>query len=247
MPFKVLIIDDHIDDRLYELSRLKLLLEEQHFEVEATADGEGAYDLVFAFNPDVIVLDIKFENQNIDGFAICEAIRGGGCQVPIILITKFYTKTDDIVKGLIDAGANDYVRMPCDKLEIRARIVANLPPQTEEYNSYLRIDFGSQRVYVKRDGEWTEAILQPLQFKLLRALAVKLGLVVSYTNLAFEVWDKDDMDEGAIYKCLCALRAQVEPDPKNPTYLETIRGVGIRFNGRVTSAHIGRAIRRAPC
>jgi DNA-binding response OmpR family regulator len=246
MPFKVLIIDDRINDRLYELSRLKLLLEEQHFEVEATADGNGAYDVVFAFNPDVIVLDISFENQGIDGIQICDEIRLGGCQVPIILITKVYTKTEDIVRGL-ETGANDYVCMPCDMRVIRARIVANLPPQTEEYNDYLRIDFDSQRVCVKRDGKWTEVVLQPLQFKLLRALAVKLGLVVSYTNLAFEVWDKDDMEEGAIYRCLCALRAQVEPDPRNPIFLETIRGVGIRLNGQVTSAHKGRAIRRAPC
>lgn len=248
MPFKILIIDDDIDDKLYTISQLKSLLEKQGYDVKATADHEDAYDLVFAFHPDVIVLDIRFGSQDEEGwgFKICKSIRDNGCRVPIILITKYYTQTEDVVKGL-ELGADDYVRLPCDMLEIRARILANLPPATEEYDDYLRVDFEGQLVCVKRNEEWQEVVLRPLQFKLLRKLVLRVGQVVEYYKLALEVWDKEEVDERSIYKCLCELRTLVEPDRHDPVYFETVRGVGLRFNGRLTSAYRGSAKRRSPC
>ena len=229
-------IDDEIDDRSTTISRLPVFLESQGYHVVATADGENAYDLVFEYKPDLIVLDINFGSQNINGTEICESIRYNGCQVPIILITKYYTQTDDVLKGF-NARADDYVRLPCDNLEILARIRANLPPGIEEYDDYLRIDRESQRVCVKRNGEWQEVTLRPLQFRLLRELADNAGRPIEYYKLADRVWGKEDMDEGAMFKCLCELRARVEPDPHHPIYLETIRGVGYRFNGRSTRAY----------
>jgi DNA-binding response OmpR family regulator len=247
MPFKILLVDDDINDRNTTISQLKRLLEdEERFDVKATADGRNAYDLVFEYKPDVIVLDIKFGSQGIKGTEICKSIRENGCEVPIILITKFYTETDDVLQGFA-VGADDYVRLPCDKMEIRARILANLPQGIEEYDDYLRIDRESQRVCVKRNGEWQEVTLRPLQFRLLRELADNAGRPIEYYKLADRVWGKEEMDEGAMFKCLCELRARVEPDPHHPIYLETIRGVGYRFNGRSTREYGGSAKRRVPC
>ena len=229
------------------ISHLRRLLEEEdRFDVKASADGRNAYDLVFEYKPDVIVLDINFGSQDIKGTNICSSIRDDGCQVPIILITKYYTQTDDVLEGF-EKGADDYVRLPCDTMEIRARIKANLPQGIEEYDDYLRIDRESQRVCVKRNGEWQEVTLRPLQFRLLRELADNARRTIEYYKLADRVWGKEEMDEGAMFKCLCELRARVEPDPHHPIYLETIRGVGYRFNGRSTRAYGGNAKRRAPC
>ena len=74
MPFKILVIDDNISDRTDTISGLPALLEREGYEVAATADGETAYDLVFEYKPDLIVLDIKFRRQSIDGVAISRAL-----------------------------------------------------------------------------------------------------------------------------------------------------------------------------
>jgi CheY-like chemotaxis protein len=77
MPFKILVVDDHIYDRTDTIFGLPALLEQQGYEVLTTADGENAYDLVFEYKPDLIVLDIHFGHQDIDGVEICQAITIG--------------------------------------------------------------------------------------------------------------------------------------------------------------------------
>lgn len=247
MPFKILLVDDEIDQEGYLIAQLKQLLKDDDFDVQTTADGESAYDLIFAFKPDVIVLDIKFGSQPRLGLEICESIRANGVQTPIILITKIYTETEDVLEGF-KRGADDYVRLPCDKKEIRARILANLPPEfVTTYSDYIRIDYQSQRVCLKRNEEWHEVILTPLQFRLLRELALNEGVPMKSVTLMDRVWDKEEMDERALATAINRLRAVIEPDKHKPVYIETIHGVGYRFNGRSTRAYKGSAKRRAPC
>lgn len=246
MPFKVLLVDDQIDDPRTTIAQLKQLLEDEGYDVRATSDGTGAYDIVFEFKPDVIVLDINFGAYGNLGIDICKALRTDKCETPIILITRIYTETEDVLEGFA-SGADDYVRLPVDKREIRARIRANLPQGVEEYDNYLRIDREARRVYVRRDGEWQEVILRPLQFRLLRELTDHAGQVVEYWKLAIRVWEKDEMAEGAMFKCLCELRALLEPGPHRPIYFETVRGVGYRFNGRTVRVSRDGAKWRPPC
>ena len=103
MPFKVLVIDDHINDRLHTISRLSALLRKEGFEVATTADGNNAYDLVFEYNPDLIVLDPKFEKSDTDGWHICEAIRKQGYRGRIIMRTE----SDEIeLLALVPTGSS---------------------------------------------------------------------------------------------------------------------------------------------
>ncbi|MCU0509407.1 MAG: response regulator transcription factor [Anaerolineae bacterium] len=246
MPFKILIVDDNIDDPRTTIAQLKQLLEEEGYDVRGLGDAWTAYETVHAFKPDVIVLDINFGAQGISGIEICSALRADKCDTPIILITTTYIQTEALLEGFAK-GADDYVRLPVDKREIRARIRANLPQGVEEFDDYLRIDRESRRVCVRRNGEWHEVILRPLQFRLLRELTDHAGQAVEYWKLADRVWEKDEMAEGAMFKCLCELRALLEPDPRRPIYFETVRGVGYRFNGRTARASRGSERRRAPC
>ena len=89
MPSKILIADDQIDNESDEISKLPDMLREAGYEVKTTSDGNKAYDLVWEYHPDLIVLDIVFENQAVDGIEICEAIRKNECdiEIPIILVT----------------------------------------------------------------------------------------------------------------------------------------------------------------
>jgi DNA-binding response OmpR family regulator len=230
MPFKILVIDDEIHDKTDTISGLPALLEREGFEVAASADGETAYDLVFEYKPDLIVLDIVFEHQDIDGIEICRAIRLEDDRTPIILITGIFTETEDVVRGL-RAGAGDYVRKPCDNLEILARIQAHLPLETKKINGRIRIDFRNQQVWV--DGQ--EVNLQPLLFKLLDELVCNAGRIMESTRLKDRIWDKDISDD-ALAVFILRLREKLEPDPHRPIYIETIRGVGYRFNIRPTRA-----------
>jgi len=246
MPFKILVIDDYIYDKTDTISDLPALLESAGYEVATTADGETAYDLVFEYKPDLIVLDIRFGRQGKLGIEICQAIRENDYRAPIILITAVFTETEDVLKGF-KAGADDYVKKPCDNREILARIRANLPPGIEEIDDRIRVDFDDQRVCVKRNGEWQEMHLQPLLFELLRALVFNAGRIMESTRLKDLVFGKDDISDDALAVYIWRLREKLEPDPHHPAYIETIRGVGYRFSGRPTRARRGTSQRRNPC
>ena len=246
MPFKILVIDDDIYDKTETISGLPALLESVGYEVATTADGETAYDLVFECKPDLIVLDMVFERQDIGGLEICRAIRADEYRVPIILITGILKETEEVLDGF-KAGADDYVRKPCDNREILARIRANLPPGVIEVDDRLRIDFNDRRVCVKGEQEWQEVNLQPLLFKLLQVLALNAGRMMESTKLKDRVWDKEDISDDALAVFVWRLREKLEPDPRHPIYIETIRGVGYRFNGRPTRAGQSAPQRRKLC
>jgi two-component system alkaline phosphatase synthesis response regulator PhoP len=236
MSFKILIADDQIDNESDEISKLPDMLRAAGYEVETTSDGNKAYDLAWEYHPDLIVLDIVFENQSVDGIEICEAIRQNECdiEIPIILITAIMKETDKVLRGF-EAGADDYVTRPRDNREIMARIRANLPRGAVVSNNYLQIDFASRRVWVNRDETWQEVHLQPLQFDLLEVLVMNAGQVVLTTTLKDRVWGKPVSDQVlAVY--IHRLRKKLESDPSQPTYIEAVRGLGYRFNGKLVRA-----------
>lgn len=236
MPFKILIVDDEIDNERDEISKLPDILRAAGYEVRTNSDGNQAYDLVWEYHPDLLVLDIVFENQSVDGIEICEAIRQNGSDIPIILVTAFMTETEQIVRGL-EVGADDYVTRPRDNREIMARIRANLPPEVIVVDDYILVDSSSGRVWVCRDRSWSEIHLQRLQFELLEVLIINAGRIVPTMTLKDRVWGKPVSDEVlAVY--IHRLRKKLEPDPDHPIYLETVRGLGYRFNGRPTRASL---------
>ena len=236
MPFKVLVVDDEIDNESNEISKLPEMLRAAGYEVRTTSDGEQAYDLVWEYHPDLIVLDIVFENQSVDGIEICEAIRLNGSDVPIILVTLIMTETEEVLRGF-EVGADDYVTRPRDNREIMARIRANLPPEVIVVDDYILFDFAGRRVWVCQDGKWQKEPLQPLQFELLNVLITNAGLIVPTTTLKDRVWGKPVSDDAlAVY--IRRLREKLESDPGHPVYIETIKGLGYRFNGRPVRASL---------
>ena len=238
MSFRILVVDDRVDDESDEISRLPDMLRAAGYEVRTTADGNRAYDLVWEYKPDLVVLDIVFGNQVVDGIEICEAIRQNesDVEIPIILITAVEKETEKVLRGF-KAGADDYVTRPRDNRVIMARIRANLPPEVTVFDDYLLVDRAARRVWVKRDGKWQEVPLQRLQFELLEVLVINAGRIVLTTTLKDRVWGKPVSDDIlAVY--VHRLRKKLEPDPAHPVYIETIRGLGYRFNGRPIRASL---------
>ena len=138
-------IDDHIYDKTDTISGLPALLELAGFEVVTDADGRSAYDLVFECKPDLIVLDIGSPHQDIDGIGVILPVHSHRRLPGADHFDHRNIYRDGGRTGGFKAGADDYVKRPCDNREIRA-IRANLPPGVIEVDDRLRIDFNDRRV-----------------------------------------------------------------------------------------------------
>ena len=236
MPFKILIADDEINNETNEISKLPGTLMAAGYEVRTTSDANQAYDLVWEYNPDLIVLDIKFKGQSTCGIEICDAIRLNGCDVPIILVTAIMKETKDILRGF-KVGANDYVTRPRDNREIMARIRANLPHEVVVVNDYILFDSIGRTVWVCQGGRWQKKHLQRLQFEMLEVLITNAGLIVSTTTLKDRVFGKSVSDDAlAVY--IYRLRQKLNLNLDNHVSIENIKGIGYRFNGRPTRASL---------
>ena len=233
MAFKILIVDDHIDDEEYPIYELPGILRSAGYEIITTSDGENAYDLVWECNPDLIIMDIMFGNLGSYGIEITKSIRLNDWTAPIILVTNEAKETEDVLSGF-EAGADDYVTYPCDNRVILARIRANLPPEVVRIGDYIEIDFLNRIVRIKKDGEWTEVHFQPLEFELLKTLVINAGTVVLSLTLKERVWGKP-VSDSALQTAISRIRKKIEPDTRHPKYIKTVQEIGYMFDGTLIS------------
>jgi DNA-binding response OmpR family regulator len=204
-------------------------LENSGFNVMPEGDGRLAL-MRFRDQPfDVVVLDLML--PSLGGLEVCRRIRQTS-QVPLIMLTA-RGETSDVVIGL-EAGADDYVTKPFDIEELVARIRAVLrrgDPQAQAGKlqaGELEIDEPAFKAY-KRD---VELILSSTEFKLLVALVRNGGRVLTREILLSTVWDHDYLgDSRLVDMAIKRLRKKIEDDPSKPTLIQTVRGVGYRFEG----------------
>lgn len=232
MPFRILVADDNINDKNDEIFRLPEMLQIAGYEVVTTPDSDAVYDLVLDNKPDLVLLDIVFKNQRFDGFDICAAIRSNDQVIPIILITSYATSLDEILRGF-EMGINDYVIRPRDNREIIARIRVNLPPEVLLVDDILCVDLAGYQVYVRRNGSCQKVHLPPLEFELLKTLIVNAGRIMLITSLKNKIWEDKLVSDDVLAVYIRRLREKIELDPRNPVYIETVKGLGYRFNGKV--------------
>lgn len=223
MP-KILIIEDEI-----ELVRvLRSYLEGANFEVLSANRGDTGLSLWERNRPDLVILDLNL--PGMDGLDVAREMRRK-VDTPIIMITARVEETDRLI-GL-ELGADDYITKPFSPREVVARVRAVLrragatPVKSNLLRSgSLEIDLDGHTV---SRGE--KAIdLTPTEFKLLVTLASQPGRAFSRLQLL-------EASQGTAYEGykrtidahVKNLRAKIEPDPKNPHYIETVFGVGYRF------------------
>ena len=226
MDATILLVED--DPSIREITRLGLT--EAGFQVRTAADGdEGLLDFR-SDRPDLVVLDIML--PKLDGFEVCRMIRTES-SVPVVMLTA---KSDaiDIVVGL-ESGADDYVTKPFDMPVLVARIRAALrrarlvePTETLTVGD-LHIDVSAHRV-VRADEE--QIALTPTEFRLLVEMARRPGQVFTRELLLEQVWGYSYVgDSRLVDVAVQRLRSKIEPDPAEPTLVETVRGVGYRVSG----------------
>ncbi len=222
---RILVVDD---DR--EVVRLmNAYLEQAGYEVLVAYDGETAIHALRREKPDLLLLDLMLPDR--DGYDITRFVRSQPdlAHIPIIMLTARVDDTDKIV-GL-EMGADDYVTKPYNPREVVARVRARLrshntlSPQPLAAGD-LEMDLGRREVKVA--GQEVE--LTPSEFNILKVLMERAGYVLTRDELISRGLG---MDYEGIDRTLDShirnLRRKIEPDSKNPQYIETVYGIGYRL------------------
>jgi DNA-binding response OmpR family regulator len=208
---------------------LQLDLKSEGYDVEIESDGESGLRRARKEAFDLILLDVMLPRK--DGFEVCRELRRGGSKTPIIMLTA-RTQEAEKVLGL-EIGADDYVTKPFSPRELRARVKAALRRAAEDDLPTYRfgdaeVDF--ERCELRRAGQPVE--LTALEFKLLTALVRNRGKVLSRDQLLDLVWGQGTfVTDRVVDNHVVTLRKKVEPDPSEPRYIMSVRGLGYRFDG----------------
>jgi len=222
----ILVVDD--EPRMIQFIRMNLELE--GYRVVQATNGLEALNQVRDELPDLVVLDVMM--PDLDGFETLRLLREIS-SVPVIMLTV-KDDEDDKVKGL-ELGADDYVTKPFSPRELTSRIKAalrraELPGLVEKstirIDDYLQIDFENRRVI----AGGAEVKLRPTEYRLLYHLVQNAGRIVPHDTLLSKVWGYEYRDETHYLRLyITYLRQKLEPDPANPRYIFTERGVGYQF------------------
>ncbi len=225
MKRRILFVEDETAFAVGVIDRLR----SEGYEVEWAQTGASGYDAALARPFELIMLDVMLPGKN--GFDICRDLRREGVNAPVLMLTARGEVVDRVV-GL-KLGADDYVQKNCEPVELMARIEALLrrsggsavEPGIVELGD-VRIDLGGNRV--TRAGK--AVALSRAELRLLKYLVGRRGAVVSREELLENVWG---LDAGTLSRTvdvhMAALRKKIEPDPRNPRFILTLKGAGYKL------------------
>ena len=214
----ILVVDD--DTRLREL--LRAYLSENQFVVASAKDAADARDQLARFAFDLIVLDLMMPGES--GLDLASSLRRKGT-VPILMLTAM-GEAEDRISGL-EAGADDYLVKPFEPRELLLRIRGILRRVPAEESAPIQIRLGDVSFDPER-GELRKGSahirLTSVEVALLRALAERPGLVLDRDELIERTGAGGG--ERAVDVQVTRLRRKIEPNPRLPRYLQTVRGRG---------------------
>jgi DNA-binding response OmpR family regulator len=219
---RVLVVDDDL-----ALARgLSDILRAQGFEVRTAHDGRSGLDAALSGEIDLIFLDVMLPKMN--GYEVCRAVRAQGLDVPILMVTA-KGQEQDVVLGL-NLGADDYVVKPFRAAELIARARAFLRRRGDDrpVTRFGDLELDLRARTVSRGGKPLD--LTAREYKLLAYFASRPGCALARDTILDAVWGRSVfVTPRSIDRCVATLRAKVEPDAHHPTYIQTIRDIGYRF------------------
>lgn len=224
---KILVVDDA--EHIVEL--IKYNLEKNGYNVICAYDGLEALELSKKELPHLIILDIML--PKMDGYDVCKSIRNDPSisTMPIMMLTAKGEEFDKVL-GL-ELGADDYITKPFSVRELLARVKAILR-RTKYQNidntfSFDDVIVNFQKHEVIKKGSKVDLTLK--EFELLETLIRNKGRVLTRDYLLDKIWGYDYAGETRTVDVhIRHLRQKMEDDDRNPKFIETIRGVGYRFN-----------------
>jgi DNA-binding response OmpR family regulator len=225
-----------VEDEAHLAKGIRFNLELEGYEVAVVADGLDAAALLAGAPPpseafDLVIMDVML--PGLDGFSITDRMRKAGNFTPVLMLTA-KGLPEDVVQGL-ESGADDYVPKPFDLAVLLAR-VKGLLRRTDwargagemETARVGEADVDFRNFEVRARGESHRLTL--LEATLLKLLVQNAGRVVSKGEILEKVWNLSaDTETRAVDNFIVRLRRYLEPDPRAPRHLQTVRGAGYRL------------------
>jgi two-component system, OmpR family, response regulator len=236
-PAKILVVDDDPSIR----TLIHRFLAKQNYQMESAEDGKSAMAVFEQFNPDLVILDVNLPDAT--GYALCQDMQSR-TGVFVLMLTSRSDEADKI-RGFA-LGADDYLTKPFSLGELEVRVGAILkrqrPVTTAEQQCLsfngLMIDPVRREVTLN-----AEAVpLTALEFDLLHFLASHPGRVWRRAELIQKVWDYEYVgDQRVVDVHIGQIRKKIETDTSQPALIQTVRGVGYKFEAPDTSGDTGAA------
>lgn len=227
---KILVVDDEKD--IVDILKYNLL-QQKEFEVLSAYNGKDAIKIAQEEKPDLILLDIMMPELN--GFDVCKKLKSlpQTADIPVIFLTAKENEIDEII-GL-ELGADDYIKKPLSPRKIIARVKSVLRrvqgepekiPKTPEYVKFKGIEVDSISHTIKVNGE--EVFFPKKEFKLLHFLISNRGKVFSREVILNEIWGENIyVVDRTIDVHIAKIREKLGD---YADYIETLKGIGYRFN-----------------
>ena len=232
MKAKILIIEDVVE--LADL--VALYLQKEGMDVARVETAEGAFELLKDFSPDLILLDLNL--PGMDGFEFLSSFRKMSA-VPVLIMSA-RDADEDIISGLV-GGADEFVTKPFSPRVLVARVRALIRRAQDASQSdgerERSFRFGEFILYegsciLKKGGARID--LSAKEFSVLLYLIENAGKPLTPETIHRGVWKNVYGDLSAVAVYIQRLRKKIEADPANPQYIETVFGMGYRFNKEKT-------------
>lgn len=227
--YRMLIVDDDPDIGI----ALQDYFELHEYDVDVAVDGrEALQKMQQKPSYDIVLLDVMLPHKT--GFEVLQESQELGIDSPVLMLTA-RGEQENVLKGF-GLGAEDYIIKPFNAEELSARVKAILqrtqPPSQAPMDVYtigdVNINFSTHEA--NQNGETIN--FTALEFDILRYLIENKGRTVSRKQLLRDVWGiEQEIITRTIDRHMASIRKKIEEDPSNPTYIETVYGIGYRFNG----------------
>ena len=214
---------------------LRINLESEGYEVHVAEDGERGLELARSIAPDLIVLDVMLPRRN--GLEVLHELRSEGRTVPIIILSAKAAEMDKVA-GL-ELGAEDYVAKPFSLAELLARVRGALrrtaavpreaptPPRPVVAFGDVEVDVAARTI--RRAGAALD--VTATEFDVLMCLVGERGRALSREEIFRRVWGPNHHGTPrTVDNFIQQLRAKLEADSQEPVFIQTVRGVGYRFD-----------------
>lgn len=221
---KILVVEDEESFR----EGVSFILSKEGYEVIDASDGNDAIIKFEREGADLVLLDVML--PGLSGLEVCKKLRTL-TKVPIIMLTAKDTELDKVL-GL-EIGADDYITKPFSSRELLARVKAILRRTGNVDVKSVILEIGPVRVDTERHTVSVEGVDQSLplkEFDLLVYLMQNAGRVLTRVQLIDRIWGSDYFgDTKTLDVHVKRLRSRIEKDAANPKFIQTIRGLGYKF------------------
>lgn len=222
MKNKVLIVEDEDSIRKF----VSINLKKSGYEVYEAGSGEEGIEIIKNKNVDILILDVML--PGIDGFEVAKILRKDYPGLGIIMLTA-KGQDEDKIMGL-EIGTDDYITKPFNPTELVLRVDSlcrRLKQSYKKDDSIFKVDIYSRKFFKYGD----EIFLTPTEFAIVELFMENPGKAFTREELMEKVWGYDFLGETKIVDVnIRRIRSKIEEDAKNPKFLETVWGIGYRWN-----------------